>query len=253
MEAQPHSAGTFWFGDKEITLVKVKSSKGNQDKVSHYVIFPFTDTGLHISFHPDANPILQEEKTGRNVATIDLVSARKLNVKDVRSMFRYPRHRSDVVVIPVESLSIFEKMAERPLDIPYPFEVLFSRRVMYRVRANTLKEFLLANKGTYVMIDPEQDALLIYGEGFEKWGPMRLGLHRSLGSRGLSNLMSIQYALQDYLDSNETHVKIPEPSYALRSEWIARLQVLFSDLKILRWNKGGRIREMKYRDGKWMP
>jgi len=118
LEAQPPSAGTFWFGDKEITLVKVKASKGNQDKVSHYVIFPFTDTGLHIAFHADSNPILQEEKTGRNLATIDLVSARKLNVKDVRSMFRYPRHRSDVVVIPVESLSIFEKMAERPLDIP---------------------------------------------------------------------------------------------------------------------------------------
>ena len=243
MEVQPPSAGTFWFGDKEITLVKLKASKD-----SHYVIFPFTDTGLHISFHPDANPILQEEKTGRNLATIDLVSARKLNVKDVRSMFRHPRHRSDVVVVPVESLSIFEKMAERPLDIPYPFEVLFSRRIMYRVRANTLKEFLAANKGTFVMIDPKQDALLIYGEGFEKWGPMRFGLHRRLGSRGLSNLMSIQYALLDYLDSNETHVKIPEPSHALRSEWIARLQVLFSDLKILRWNKGGRIREMKYRD-----
>ncbi len=212
------------------------------------MIFPFTDTGLHISYHPDANPVLQEEKTGRNLAKVDIGSAKQLNAKDIRSMFRYPRHRSDVLVIPVESLAIFEKMAQRPFDIPYPLELLFSRRVIYRVRACTLKDFLTANEGTYVMIDPEQEALLIYGEGFEKWGPMRLGLHRPLGSRGLSNLMSIQYALLDYLDSNEDHIEIPEPSYTQRSEWIARLEALFSDLKILRWNKGGHIKEMKYRD-----
>jgi hypothetical protein len=239
---------TFSIGDKQITLVRLTPSKDSQGRVSHYVIFPFTDTGLHVSYHPDANPVLQEEKTGRNLARIDIASARQLNAKDIRSMFRYPRHKSDVLVISVESLSIFEKMAQRPFDIPYPLEVLFGSRVIYRIRASTLKEFLTANKGTYVIIDPEQEALLIYGEGFEKWGPMRLGLHRPLGSRGLSNLMSIQYALLDYLDSNEDHIKIPEPSYTQRSEWIARLEALFSDIRILRWNKGGRIREIKYRD-----
>ena len=247
-EAESASPATFRIGDKQITLVKLKRSKDNQDRVSHYVIFPFTDTGLHISYHPDADPVLQEEKTGRNLAKIDMASARQLDAKDIRSMFRYPRHKSDVLVIPVDSLSIFEKMAQRPFEIPYPLELLFSRRVIYRVRASTLREFLKGNKGTYVMIDPEQEALLVFGEGFEKWGPMRLGLHRPLGSRGLANLMSIQYALLDYLDSNEESIKIPEPSDTQRSEWIARLEVLFSELKILRWNKGGHVRELMSRD-----
>ena len=90
---------TFRIGDKEITLVKLKQSKDSQDRVSHYVIFAFTDTGLHISYHPDANPVLQEEKTGRNLAKIDIASARRLDAKDFRRMFRYPRHRSDVLVL----------------------------------------------------------------------------------------------------------------------------------------------------------
>jgi hypothetical protein len=248
LEAQSPLPGTFWFGDKEITLIKLKQSRDIQNGISHYVTFPFTDTGLHVSYHSHANPILQEEKSGRNLAILDMESAKKLTVKDFRSMFRYPRHKSDILVIPIDSLSVFEKMAQRPLDIPYPFEVLFSRRLIYRVRASTLREFLAANRGTYAMIDPLQDALLIYGEGFEKWGPMRLGLNHPLGSRGLSNLLSIHYALLNYLESHDTHVKIPEPSDRLLSEWIARLEMLFSEVKVVRWNKDGRIREMRYRD-----
>lgn len=247
LDSQSHRSETFFLGDTQITLLKLKRS-GN----SHYVIFPFTDTGLHISYHPNADPILQEEKTGRNLASIDIASAKNLDEKDFRSLFQYPRHKSDVLVIPIDSLSIFEKIAQKPLDIPYPFEMLFSKRLIYRVRAGTLREFLASTQGNYAIIDPVQDALLIHGEGFGKMGPMRFGMHRPLGSKRLSKLFSIQYALMNYLDSNDAHIKIPEPSYALLSEWKARLEMLFSEVKILRWSKGGRIRELKYRGGSYL-
>ena len=233
---------TVFLGDTKITLVKLK-----QSGKSHYVIFPFTDTGLHISYHPNAGPVLQEEKTGRNLASIDIASVRKLDEKDMQSLFQYPRHKSDVLVIPIDSLSIFEKMAQRPLDVPYPFELLFSKRRIYKVRSSTLREFVASNRGSYAIVDPVQDALLIYGDGFYELGPMRFGLHSPLGSKRLSNLFSIQYALLDYLETNDAHIKIPEPSYALLSEWKARLEKLFSEVKFLRWGKGGQIRELKHR------
>jgi len=238
-ENKPYHTETLRLGDTEVTLLKLKRSGK-----SHYVIFPFTDTGLHISYHPNTDPILQEEKTGRNLATLDIASARKLNEKDLRSLFQYPRHQSDVLVIPIDSLSIFAEMAQRILDIPYPFEILFKKRLVYKVRAGTLREFLAANRGQYVIIDPLQEALLIYGEGFENRGPMRFGLHGPLGSKRLSKLFSIQYALLDYLDSNDTHIKIPEPSYAVIQEWKARLVAVFSEVKVLRWCKGGQVRAL---------
>jgi len=88
---RPSHPETVLLGDTKISLVKLK-----QSGKSHYVIFPFTDTGLHISYHPNAGPILQEEKTGRNLASIDITSALKLDEKDIQSLFRYPRHKSDV-------------------------------------------------------------------------------------------------------------------------------------------------------------
>lgn len=238
-ESQSGNLGTVLLGDTKITLLKLKQSGD-----SHYVIFPFTDTGLHISYHRNADPVLQEEKTGRNLASIDMASARKLDEKDMRSLFRYPRHRSDVLVIPIDSLSILKKMAERPLDFPYPFELLFGRRTMYKVRAGTLREFLASNRGPYVMIDPVKQTLLVYDEGFEKMGPMRFGLNRPLGSRRWRKLLSLQYALLNY-DAHDAHVKVPEPSYAQLSEWTARLERLFSEIRAFRWNRGGRIRELK--------
>ena len=218
--------------------------KIKQSGKSHYVIFPFTDTGLHISYHPNADPILQEEKTGRNLATLDIASARKLDEKDARSLFQYPRHKSDVLVIPIDSLSIFESMVQRALDIPYPFEILFKNRTVYKVRARTLKEFLASNKGQYVIIDPHQEALLVYGEEFAKIGPMRFGLRGPWGSKRLSKLFSIQNALLDYLNSKNANIKIPEPSYTLVQEWKARLENLFSEVKVLRWCKGGRMKTL---------
>jgi hypothetical protein len=238
-EAQFRNSETVFLGDTKISLLKLKQSGKSQ-----YVIFPFTDTGLHISYHPNSNPILQEEKTGRNLAVLDIASAKKLDEKDVRSLFGYPRHKSDVLVIPIDSLSIFEKMMERPLDTPRPLEILFSRRLIYKMRAGTLREFLASNRGQYVIIDPTQEALLIYGEGLEKIGPMRFGLRRPLGSKRLSKLFSIQYALWNYLDSSDAHVKIQEPNYAVLQEWKARIVMVFSELKVRRWMKGGQIREL---------
>lgn len=246
-EAQPHYPHTIAFGDTKISLLKLK-----QTGESHYVIFPFTDTGLHISYHPNADPVLQEEKTGRNLASIDVASARNLDEKDFRSLFQYPMHKSDVLVIPIDSLSIFEKMVSRPLDIPYPFEVLFSKRLIYKVRAGTLREFLASNRGNHAIIDPLLDALSVYSERFDKLGPMRFGMHRPLGSKRWAKLLSVQYALMDYLETNDAHVKIPEPGYALLSEWRARLEMLLSEVKVRRWNKGGRTRELKYRIGSYL-
>ena len=142
-ESKSYYTETLHFGDTEISVLKLKRSGKSQ-----YVIFPFTDTGLHISYHPNADPVLQEEKTGRNLARLDMASVRELNEQDMLSLFQYPRHKSDVLVIPIDSLSIFERMAQRALDIPYPFETLFKKRIVYKVRAGTLKEFLAAEFGS---------------------------------------------------------------------------------------------------------
>src|SRR2546427_127369 len=125
-------------------------------------------------------------------------------------------------------------------------EVSFKKRLLYKVRAGTLREFLATNRGQYVIIDPFQEALLIYDDGLEKIGPMRFGLHGPVGSKRLSKLFSIQHALFDYLDTNNAHIKIPEPSYTVIQEWKARLATLFSEVRVLRWGKGGRIRETRH-------
>ena len=161
--------------------------------------------------------------------------------EDVKSMFHYPDHRWEVVVIPLDSISDLEKIGTRLSEPPYAYEVLLKKRTIFVMQGRRLHEFVRENPGEYVIMD--EDSILFYGPGLEHLGP--LNFERRPKNQKIAKLFELYNALRKRIESlRESHLNLPQPSETEISEWRARIDLVASETKVYRWNRKTGAREL---------
>ena len=219
-------------------MVKVREAKGGP-----VISFPIDRTGVHITYHPGQKPHLREGTRkggtpGRILAEMDIDTIKTLTVEDFKSMFGYPSHSYEVMVIPVESLSALQEMSSRPSEPPYVYEVLFRNRIVYFMKGRSLKQFLHESPSAYLIVGPAKRAMLVYDRAFEEYGSIRWGTKRPLGNQRIRKLFELHYATINYLESlPDSEIDLPEPDEGQLSEWRERMELVDSEMKVYKWSK----------------